>query len=555
MKKIYLLLFTAANFVIFVACKTVSRDESGHPSGKETEQPVNTSGSAIVKTEFICNPPKTPELHASTIEETSYGLIAAWFGGTKEKNPDVGIWVSRNDHNTGWTVPVEVATGVTLKADGTTERYPCWNPVLFQAHNGGPLMLFYKVGPTTPEWWGMLITSTDGGKTWSKPQRLPDNIYGPIKNKPVSIGENGMLCPSSITSRLHFERTDDWGKTWTRTPSVTDRSIPVIQPSILFYGNGKLQAVGRTLKDKRVFSIWSADNGSTWSNFHLLKLPNPNSGTDAVTLKDGRQLLVYNHSEDFRSPLNVALSDDGENWYQVLVIENDKDGGYSYPAVIQTKDGLVHITYSWRRKNIKHVVIDPAKLTGKPILAWNFEAAGITGAETSSTSTFTVSGLEKAVLSRGAGITAQKASNSFAAAFPVNADLAAAEAGRAYYQLTVKAKNGYKVSLSSIGITLRVQTDAPKTYLWKYSVDGGYNFTPIGEPYTVTSGFTDNNGLQQPQLELAQVKGLQQVDSSGKIILRLYAWGGNSVTANNGFRIGKSNAVTDALVINGTVIK
>jgi alpha-L-rhamnosidase len=90
-------------------------------------------------------------------------------------------------------------------------------------------------------------------------------------------------------------------------------------------------------------------------------LPNPNSGIDAVSLRDGRALLVYNHTERSRSPLNVAVSTDGKAWKAALTLE-EQPGEYSYPAVIQTSDGLVHVTYTWKRERIKHVVIDPRKL-------------------------------------------------------------------------------------------------------------------------------------------------------------------------------------------------
>ena len=64
-----------------------------------------------------------------------------------------------------------------------------------------------------------------------------------------------------------------------------------------------------------------------------------------------------------RSPLNVAISNDGVAWTDVAVLENDNaQHGYSYPAVIQTRDGLVHITYTWRRERIVHVVLDPRDL-------------------------------------------------------------------------------------------------------------------------------------------------------------------------------------------------
>jgi predicted neuraminidase len=79
-----------------------------------------------------------------------------------------------------------------------------------------------------------------------------------------------------------------------------------------------------------------------------------------MTLHDGRHVLVYNHSETARTPLNVAVSKDGEAWTTVLTLE-DGPGEFSYPAVIQAADGTVHVTYTWKREAIKHVVLDPAR--------------------------------------------------------------------------------------------------------------------------------------------------------------------------------------------------
>ena len=332
----------------------------------------------VLKTEFIYQTAPFPSCHASTIAETKSGLIAAWFGGTAERNPDVCIYVSRNENGT-WTAPVAVADGVGFAAS----RLPTWNPVLFQPKNG-PLLLFYKIGPKPAEWWGMVMTSSDDGKTWSKPVRLPDGILGPIKNKPVQLADGNILCGSSTEGtngwKVHFERTSDFGKTWMATAPVNDgKKIGAIQPSILFLKDGSIAAVGRTHNDK-IFQITSSDDGKTWGEMTLTDLPNPDSGTDAVTLHDGRQLLVYNHNvrtgsnNKGRSPLNVAISPDGKNWFGALVLENDPNApsGFAYPAVIQTSDDLVHITYTWERRRIKHVVIDPTKLKLKPIVngAW-----------------------------------------------------------------------------------------------------------------------------------------------------------------------------------------
>ncbi|MDQ3013784.1 MAG: exo-alpha-sialidase [Acidobacteriota bacterium] len=320
----------------------------------------------VVKSEFIYETAPYPECHASTIAETKGTLVAAWFGGTKEKNPDVGIWVSRVE-NGKWTQPVEVANGV----ESPDKRYPTWNPVLYQPKSG-PLLLFYKVGPDPAKWWGMMMTSADGGKTWSKPMRLPDGIAGPIKDKPVELANGELLCPSSSEDkgwRVHFERTTDQGKTWHRTEPINDgKEFGVIQPTVLFHKGGKLQALMRS-RQGVVVESWSDDNAKTWGKLAATGLPNPNSGIDGVTLKDGRQLLVYNHvvtkagKWGDRAPLNIAISEDGKIWKAALVLETGPASAeYSYPAVIQTRDGLVHITYTWNRKKMKHVVVDPQKL-------------------------------------------------------------------------------------------------------------------------------------------------------------------------------------------------
>jgi len=330
---------------------------------------------AIISSEFINEGAPYPSCHASTIAEVARGkLVAAWFGGTAERNPDVGIWVARQE-NGKWLDGVEVANGI--QADGSP-RLPTWNPALFQAPHGGPLVLFYKIGPKPAEWWGMMMFSNDGGKTWSKPQRLPDGILGAIKNKAIALSDGAWLSPSSLEKtsdhRLYFDITHDQGKTWQSVGPLDrgEKDLNGIQPTVLFYRDGRMQALCRT-SNGVIAQTWSKDNGQTWSPLTPTSLPNNNSGIDGVTLSNGLQLLVYNNTgpdptnttpgKGPRYPLDVAISTDGENWKHVLTLESEPGGdGYSYPAVIQTSDGLVHITYTWLRKHIKHVVLNPKKL-------------------------------------------------------------------------------------------------------------------------------------------------------------------------------------------------
>lgn len=317
--------------------------------------------SAILVNEFIYEQAPFRSCHASTIVETRDGLMAAWFGGSREGARDVSIWMARHDGKV-WSEPVEVAHAAD---DERRIRYPCWNPVLFQPRKG-PLLLFYKVGPSPQTWWGMLKTSDNGGRTWSAPKRLPQDIYGPIKNKPVELADNLLLCGSSSEDagwRVHMESTRSFGQLWSRTgPLNSALEFGAIQPTILVHPSGRLQILCRA-KQGKITECWSDDNGQTWSRMLETTLPNPNSGLDGVTLRDGRSLLVYNHTSQGRGVLNVALTPDGKRWFAGLVLEQEPGSEFSYPAVIQTSDGKVHITYTWKRERIKHVVLDPFKLT------------------------------------------------------------------------------------------------------------------------------------------------------------------------------------------------
>ena len=238
---------------------------------------------------------------------------------------------------------------------------PAGIPVLFQP-SAGPLMLFYKVGPSPRRWWGMVMRSSDQGRSWSAPDPLPRGILGPIKNKPIELPDGTWLCPSStewLGWRCHLERSSDQGVTWEKRSLAASRTGGSIQPAVLRYADGSLQIVCRS-KQRSVTTCWSKD-GAHWDRMQALDLPQPNSGIDAVMLADGRALLIYNHSRDDRTPLNLAVSRDGRQWQASRVLE-DAPGEFSYPAIIQGGDGRIHITYTWQRERIRYVQLDPGDL-------------------------------------------------------------------------------------------------------------------------------------------------------------------------------------------------
>lgn len=306
------------------------------------------------------------ECHASTIVENSPGeLMVSVFGGTHEGRDDVSIWLAKYQGGE-WGKAEKFAEGVV----NDSVRYPTWNPVLFKSDQGR-LFLFYKVGPSPREWWGMVRASDDNGSTWGPAKRLPDGILGPIKNKPVQLPNGDILSPSStegytpggdLSWKIHIERSTDFGNTWELIPVDPDTKFNVIQPSILLLPDHRLQTLSRS-KDDYIIQSFSEDNGSTWGPLTQTSLPNPNSGTDAVTLHNGWQMLVYNpmkmgdKTRANRSKLYVAVSKDGLTWDDVLALEDHSSGEYSYPAIIQSSDNKIHITYSDDLTNVKHVVL------------------------------------------------------------------------------------------------------------------------------------------------------------------------------------------------------
>ncbi len=315
---------------------------------------------AAPRSEFIYETAPFPSCHASTIVETKPGeLYAAWFGGTDEGNKDVAIWGSRREKNGKWSEPKEL-----VREPNT----PTWNPVLF-TDKSGVLWMYYKYGTSPREWTAGKMFSRDGGQTWSKPEHLPAGILGPIKNKPLVLGDGTIVSGTSVESYQAWtswvERSTDNGKTWSKHGPIVypGELFASIQPTVVRLPKSKTlrMYVRTTPKLAKIAYADSKDDGRTWSELKLLDLPNPNSGIDAVSLKDGRIALVYNHTERGRSPLNVAVSSDGTTFRPLATLETER-GEFSYPAMIQAADGTLHITYTWNRKKIRHVEIGPDEL-------------------------------------------------------------------------------------------------------------------------------------------------------------------------------------------------
>lgn len=319
----------------------------------------------VIQSEQIFKEGQVPfqQCHASTIQPIGKdSLLAAWFGGTHESNPDVVIWSSLYTKGK-WQPPVQIADGIIADT-----RYPSWNPVLYQYPTSDTLALYYKIGPNPREWKGFVKYSQNKGQSWSVAHQLPEGILGPIKNKPLTLANGLIFSPSSTESKeeiwkAHVEISRDQGKTWSISNIRPDTSIQVIQPSVVQHSDGRIQVLCRS-KENKVMAAFSMDQGLTWGPWQATNLLNPNSATDAIRLKNGLFMIVYNPAvagKDWwegRTKLHVATSKDGLQWKDVLILEDGvKNDEYSYPTIIQDPKGLIHITYTWNRKSIKHVVL------------------------------------------------------------------------------------------------------------------------------------------------------------------------------------------------------
>jgi predicted neuraminidase len=313
--------------------------------------------------------------HASTVVELKGGdLLVAWFTGPGEGNPEVVIRGARFSQGK-WSDPFELAHA---------DRLACWNPVLFHTKNGR-LWLYYKYGTTPRTWLGARKWSDDEGQTWSPAENLPAGILGPIKDKPLVLGDGAIVSGSSVEMpqdapeigrwSAWIERSADSGATWTKFGPVTlsaemdlpdagapaparpHRTIGIIQPSVVQIKGRHLRFYARSQsKAQKIAAADSYDAGKTWSNLHFIDLPNPNSGIDAVRLRDGRIVLDFNNTTTGRTPLNLAVSRDGEH-FRVFKTLEDAPGQYSYPAIIQARNGDLITSYSWRTESIKCVRI------------------------------------------------------------------------------------------------------------------------------------------------------------------------------------------------------
>ncbi len=317
----------------------------------------------------------TAMCHASTVlPRDDGGVIAAWFGGSYEGQPDTAIYMASRAPDGQWTEPTRVAGGGEAH----------WNPVLLDG-DGGRIVLFFKVGAEIAHWKTMCTWSDDNGVTWSGPEELvPGDASGgrgPVRNKVLRLSGGRLVAPGSVEHGIwtaFVDRSDDGGRCWTKSNAITVEGLDCVpgERSALgsaiavseqsFHGRGVIQptlwAAGGEVHmllrstEGRIYRSDSMDAGETWSPAYPTALPNNNSGIDLDRGADGTLYLVYNPvggNWGPRTPLSLAFStDNAKSWHNILDLETG-EGEFSYPAIVARGD-ILHITYTWDRRSIAY---------------------------------------------------------------------------------------------------------------------------------------------------------------------------------------------------------
>ena len=314
-------------------------------------------------------------VHVGSICELPDGrLAAAWYGGTREGARDVSIFFAMNHAEDAalWTLPKIVVERISASRELRRYIKKVGNPILF-AGPGNQLWLIY-VSITVGGWSGSSLNakiSHDIGNTWGPSQRLTLspflNISELVRNKPLPVRMGGFALPIyhecfGDFPEILWIRSGQCGEKiyYRKTRMTGGRSF--IQPSVTADGPyGGIAFYRCRTDEKGVGMAVTDDAGATWSEPRILDLPNSDSAINALILSDGGLLLALNDSKQGRENMRLAVSHDrGSNWTRIATLEDSPGHVFSYPYMIRTRDGLIHLVYTWQRKRIKHVVFNEA---------------------------------------------------------------------------------------------------------------------------------------------------------------------------------------------------
>jgi predicted neuraminidase len=325
---------------------------------------------------WVTPPGHTRSAHSSAICALPSGdLFAIWYGGTREGAADVALFTSRLPAGEGdWSLPVNTVNRALAEDELDRTVKKVGNAVIFPDGAGSLWMVYVSV--SLGGWSGSglnLKTSRDEGRTWSASQRLTLNPFlnlsSLVRNKPIYARDGRIGLPVYHEMAMKFPQMlwltpgPDGSVQDYRIRNISSQS-GLIQPALVpLRGDRVLMMLRDRGAERSVHTAYSDDNGWTWSAAEPSNLPNPDAAIDALRLRDGRILLVYNHAASGRENLRLAISnDEGRTWRAGAILEDTAHREYSYPNLVEDRRGRIHLTYTWERKRIKHVAFNLAWL-------------------------------------------------------------------------------------------------------------------------------------------------------------------------------------------------
>jgi predicted neuraminidase len=330
---------------------------------------MEARGLALFESEFVSVPTERfPSCHCSSVVEAPSGdLLCCWYAGEGEAAADVAILTARKPVGAKeWEEPVAVAD-TPGKPEGNCVLYvmPDERLWLFYGTMHGRLQGHWGPGVRWDTVDQKYRVSEDEGRTWSRERFIRKEWGDVFRTKPILLANGEVIFGFECRDEMsRFLISPDCGKTWEYGFPIA--GVENEQPTLIQRRDGVIVALLRPAGDEpRVGRSYSKNNGRTWSRAVNAEIPSPGAAIDMVKLADGRVVLVFNDSEEHRTPLTLGISkDDCETWYAKRNIETE-EGEYSYPGIIQDRAGFVHVTYTYRRTHIKHVRAHPAWIEGK----------------------------------------------------------------------------------------------------------------------------------------------------------------------------------------------
>ncbi len=331
---------------------------------------------ASMKMGFACEDCQVPSVHgANVIEKRDGSLLATWFGGSREGGRDVVIWGADYSPATQtWTVPRKVIGPDALRDALGRHIKTVGNSVLVRGK--GDRLWLYFVSVSVGGWAGSALnamSSDDDGISWGAPHRLVTSPFFNVstlnKCTPVYFVDGSYGLPvyhefiGKFSELLRFDRD---GHLLEKIRITHGRRA--IQPLLVPLSENRLLALMRDTGSSpgHVLLSKSEDGGRHWSEMRVGSLPNPDSAIAGLRRPDGSLLLVFNDLEAGRNSLALAVShDEGSSWQVVRHFEQEAGRAeFSYPYLIRSKDGMMHLVYTWNRKRIRHVEFDDRWVDG-----------------------------------------------------------------------------------------------------------------------------------------------------------------------------------------------